>query len=196
MSAVQWLLAGSAALLAAVAAAFRHFYMPYPHQEPDEAVLEPPEDPGPAPLPPSPRPNMPEKVYEAAAARIGRHLTLDPSVPAEEGCCEALSAVLQAAGYQMPPKGIAGVNAMVAWMLGRGFVEIADGQTPFPGCVIAAHRPAYGDPEFAHIGVVMRHGICSNTSATGLWQENYPGVEAWRAAFSTGGSLTRIFAPA
>jgi hypothetical protein len=140
--------------------------------------------------PPSGQIPAPQRVYDTAVAAMGKHLTLDPAVPAEVGCCEALSVVLHNAGYQMPPKGIPGVNAMIAWMLGRGFPEI---DTPEPGDIIAAHSPDYTNPEGAHIGVLMKYGICSNTGATGLWAENYRDIEHWRAGFPQ--STTRFFRP-
>lgn len=157
-------------------------------------------EPTPQPLPPQPPPPMPppppetasQKVYDAAKLYIGRHLTLDNSVPEELGCVEALSYVFNKVGYNMPPKGIPGVNAMVAWMLGKGFVETT---SPYAGCIIVSHRPNYNDPNYAHIGVVMNHGICSNSSANGLWEENYT-LASWYSYFAkTGGATVRFFTP-
>lgn len=131
-----------------------------------------------------------QKVYDAAKNNMGRHLTLDPSVPEEVGCCEALSLTLLDAGYSVPSKGIAAVNSMIAWMIAKGFTET---DTPIPGTVITAHSPDYYNPNGAHVGVVMEYGICSNTSANGLWQENYASVQAWRDGFPL--STTRFFIP-
>lgn len=135
--------------------------------------------------------SAPTRVYNAAKANIGQHLTLDPSVSPDVGCAEALSYVLHQAGYTMPPKGIPGVNAMIAWMLGKGFREVT---VPLPGTIITAHNPVYTVTSGAHIGVVMRFGICSNTSATGHWDENYT-INSWRKYYQQLGSETRFFVP-
>lgn len=154
---------------------------------------KPPEKPSvPITTPVTPKPPMTqaELVYRNARDLMGRHLTLNAAVPDELGCCEALSVVLKRAGYAIPPLGIEGVNAMIAWMLGKGFSEV---NAPTPGDIITAHSPAYYEQHGAHVGVVMVNGICSNTSANGLWQENYTSVAAWRRAYPQ--STVRFFRP-
>lgn len=159
--------------------------------EPPPAVPEPVTVPSTDPYPPiKPTMTKSEIVYAAARDLMGKHLTLNDDVPEEVGCCEALSYVLKQVGYDVPHKGIEGVNAIIAWMLGKGFAEV---HLPQAGDIITAHSPAYYEQTGAHVGVVMNHGICSNTSANGLWQENYVSLAAWRAAFSK--STVRFFRP-
>lgn len=158
---------------------------------PDPPAVPPPPMPiTPTPKPPPPPMNALETVYAAAKAHIGQHLTLDASVPAEVGCVEALSKVLKEAGYAVPPKGIQGVNTLIVWMLAHGFKELPASMT---GCIITAHARAEGNPVGAHCGVVMKFGICSNSSANGRWEENYASPAAWVRAFPQ--SATRYFRP-
>lgn len=161
------------------------------------APVEPPISPNPPPTPmppkpastPPPPPTKREVVYAIAKAHIGQHLTLDPSVPAEVGCVEALSRVLKEAGYALPPRGIQGVNALIVWMIAKGFKEVSASVT---GCVITAHSPNEANTAGAHVGVVMQFGICSNSSANGRWEENYT-IHTWIRAFPQ--STTRYFVP-
>ena len=56
-------------------------------------------------------------LYTIAKACIGKHLTLDPTVPQEVGCAEAISYILWKAGLPIPAKGIAGTAALEAWVV-------------------------------------------------------------------------------
>jgi len=133
------------------------------------------------PLPETPMDNpQADKVYDCAKLSLGEHLTLDPSVPDEVGCCEAVSFVLKQAGYDVGIKGIPGVNALITWLLESGkFKEVSD---PQPGCIITSHSLLNHIPVVAHAGVVLQHGIGSNNSWTGLFQENYT-ISSWEHYF-------------
>lgn len=133
-----------------------------------------------------------QNLYNAAKFLLGKHLTLNKDVPAEVGCAEAVSFVLRAAGYILPPTGIPNVNGVIEWMLSHGFIEQ---QMPAPGYVISAHNPVISIVTGAHIGICLVYGIGSNNSATGIFNENYSPINAWVNYFSTLGSVTRYFSP-
>ena len=156
-----------------------------------------------SPLPVSPVKNMEtpaQKVYDAARSLMGQKIydLLDSTIPAADGCAASVSYVLQKAGYTVPPAGLPTVNELISWMLENGFQETT---SPVPGSIITAHNPDAAVTTYAHCGVLMAYGICSNTSfplpgfSSGEWAENYRGVELWKRAFSTGGSDTRFFTP-
>lgn len=131
-------------------------------------------------------------LYNVAAGNLGQHLTLDPSVPDDVGCAEAVSACLEQAGYtNLPPKGLAGVNALIEWMEGQGFVEAPSAA---PGYVITAHNPDKSVTTFAHTGICLKYGIASNTSSNGIFSENYS-YGGWDRYFGVHGSTTRYFCP-
>ena len=151
-----------------------------------------PPEPTPSPVLTPASPTSAGKLYSVAKLCLGEHLTLNPSVPEEEGCAEAVSYLLRQAGYHVPTTGIQGVLALTNWMLANGFKETI---TPIPGCVITAHSVNQLNTTFAHAGVVLQHGVGSNTSSNGLFQENYT-LASWHLYFGNGGSKTRYFSPA
>lgn len=132
-------------------------------------------------------------IYYTAKEHLGEHLTLNPSVGPEEGCCEAVSYILKAAGHQLPIGGIAGVDALIAWMLQNGFTEQS---YPSIGGIVTAHSLDPSNVNFAHVGVVLKYGIGSNNSAgpmQGKFTENYS-IPNWLQYFTTeNGSVTRYF---
>ncbi len=137
-----------------------------------------------------------QNVYNIAKRSLGHHLTLNPNVPEEEGCAEAVSKILSLAGYSIPVGGLAGVEALIAWMLANKFQEVKQGTV---GCVITAHNPDPAITTFAHTGIVMEYGVASNDSRPaylGRFLENYlGGTSHWEAYFSSHGSVTRFFLP-
>lgn len=129
-------------------------------------------------------------LYIVAKEHLGDHLTLNPSVPAEVGCAEALSYLLKAAGYAIPSGGIQNVNGVISWLLANGFTEQ---DYPTVGGIITAHNADLSVTTYAHIGVVLKYGIGSNDSNTGLFMEKYT-IDSWKEYFVTeGGSTARYF---
>lgn len=153
------------------------------HTPPKKLVLKP--SPKKTTITSIPDPTPQQRVYNAAKNSLGEHLTMNPNVPNDVGCAEAVSAVLHKAGYDLPEEGEAGVNALIAWMLKQGFIEKA---APEPGDVITAHSPDHNDPTYAHCGIVLKYGIASNTSfnelgfSAGRFQENY-NLGGWNRYF-------------
>lgn len=128
-------------------------------------------------------------IYNVSREHLGEHLTLDPSVADEVGCCEAVSYILKTAGFTMPLEGIAGVNALVAWLLANGFQEDV---FPSMGGIICAHSPDSSVTTGAHAGICLKYGIGSNNSSNGIFSENYS-YDSWKSYFQTQGSVTRYF---
>lgn len=145
--------------------------------------------------PPAAVVDMPAKVYEAAKAALGSHLTLNTAVNPETGCAEAVSTILSRCGYKIPAKGIPTVNGLIDWMLANGFEEC---QGPGVGYVITAHRANHNDPNQAHTGIIMNYGVASNDSRPqylGRFLENYSSVAHWVAYYDAVDSVTRYFKP-
>lgn len=184
MTPLHWLLAIFVAAVSAVCVIFYKYYR-------GQDVPSPLPTPMPTSTPPVPANNAPQKLYSVAYANLGKHLTLDNTVPEEVGCCEAVSAVLAQAGYTLPPKGIAGVNYLISWMKDKGFQEVSQAEV---GAIITAHSPDYYSPGYAHVGICGEHWIMSNSSANGLFQANYT-FPGWLSYFGGHGSQTRYFRP-
>ena len=140
-----------------------------------------------------------QRIYEVAKLCLGERLTLNPSVPKELGCVQAVSYVLLHAQFDIPQSGIDGVNALIEWMLKNGFKEVS---APQKGAIVTAHRPKLSDPTLAHAGICGLTHIMSNTSFTdpskqlvaGLFQANYS-YASWNSYYSKNGLSTRYFVP-
>ncbi len=135
-----------------------------------------------------------QAIYKAAAGNLGNHLTLDPSVPAEVGCAEAVSKVLQLAGISNGAEGIAGTAALDAWLASSGlFTRIT---MPEAGAIICSPTGSGNGSVEGHTGVFGLYnkqfsgdwGIMSNDSATGLFLERWSFAK-WHAYYGTGGKL-------
>ncbi len=157
-----------------------------------------PYNPASTPSPAAPLPSDESsalKVYTEAVANLGRHLTLNTAVNPETGCAEAVSTILLNVGYPVPSRGIPTVWGLIDWMIANGFKET---QTPVPGAIITACRADRQPTEYAHVGVVMKHGIASNDSRAaylGQFRENYSTIENWVNYFAIHNSVTRYFIP-
>lgn len=130
-----------------------------------------------------------QKLYDAAKAAIGTHLTLNAAVPAELGCMEAWSALAKQAGIQgIPDAGFEGTIAGNAYLTSNpSFVEITK---PEPGATIVS--VSAGDSH-GHIGIfgqfglqyVNDWGILSNDSDTGTLREQWD-YQSWLAYYAQG----------
>lgn len=141
------------------------------------------------------------RVYQVIKDNLGEHLTLNENVPAEVGCCECMSKVMQLAGISVPSHGIAGTPALLAWFIANpDFVEKT---VPEQGAfVVFATGSGNGKVE-GHTGAfcafnvmyVDDWGVASNDSNTGTMREQW----AWKKMLAYyqdyGGIQPRIFAP-
>lgn len=122
-----------------------------------------------------------QKIRDTALSLIGKHLTLDPNVPAALGCAEAVSYVLRAAGCTIPDGGQAGTAGLYAYLPTIGFIEVT---TPQAGDIIfgVSGTSINGSPH-GHVGIVLPNGlIASNDSNTGLFKQNYT-IATWTQFF-------------
>lgn len=122
------------------------------------------------------------EIYTVAKASLGKHMTLDPNVPAYVGCAEAVSAVLELAGISDGPKGIASTALLDQWLESSNlFEQIAN---PEAGAIIVS--PTVG-VQHGHTGIVGAAGakgngitgIMSNNSDSGLFLELWD-ITAWK----------------
>ncbi len=117
------------------------------------------------------------KIYEIAKSCIGRHITLDESVPHELGCAEALSYVLSKVPCGFPIQGFADTALFCNWLIqSPDFQAVTE---PQYGDVIVSPRAGQ---THGHIGIVAKYGILSNDSASGLFLELFD-LRNWRHFF-------------
>ncbi len=137
-------------------------------------------------------------LYTLAKAAIGKHLTLDPNIPSDVGCAEAVSYLLWKLGAPIPSKGIAGTAALEAWVVASGlFIKRAHAGIGF--LIFSSTGTGNGTVE-GHTGVLAFFnlqfkndwGILSNNSDNGLFQEKWS-LDAWTKNYVVKGELNLNF---
>ena len=140
-----------------------------------------------------------QEIYAQAAANLGKHLTLNDNVPAEEGCAEAVSKVLSLAGISDGAGGIPGTATLYAWLSASPLFERID--APQEGAIIISPTGMGNGTVEGHTGIIGVFGkqypgdwgICSNDSASGLFLERWS-YKRWLAYYhGTGGLPVVIF---
>jgi hypothetical protein len=138
------------------------------------------------------------KLYNIAKANIGNHLTLNDAIPAEFGCAECMSKILQLAGYSIPAGGISGSATLYEWLLKNDSFEKVD--APEQG-VILISPSGYGNGNVVgHVGVVGKFGlmypndyaVISNNSNTGLLSTQWT-LEGWKKRYVDDGGLPMAY---
>ena len=109
--------------------------------------------------------NGSQSIYEIAKSLLKKRLTLDPSVPINTGCAQALSYVLKECGYPVPKGGISGTATMYEWLT-RHFDKVEAGQ---PGDIIINVTGTGISTRRGHCAVMGKYQIMSNNSITGKW---------------------------
>lgn len=160
-------------------------------------IFENKHDDAPAILTPTPiinntPPPMPQKILATTKQFLGQHLTLNPSVPPEVGCAEAVSTLLQRAGISgIPAKGFASTLMLYQWLSKDPQFEAIN--QPEAGAILVSPTGMGNGTVRGHTGIVGAYnamyvndyGVCSNDSQTGLflelwqlskWQKYYNGV--------------------
>ena len=133
---------------------------------------------------------FPPATYSIAKACLGQHLTLDPTVPNEVGCAEAVSYILQKAGITgIPQRGFDGTPDLYAWLSTNSQFKVVT--TPQAGDVVIS--PTIG-ANHGHTGICLIHGIGSNDSSNGRFAENYS-YDTWVTSFRNRGLSTYYFRP-
>ncbi len=125
--------------------------------------------------------NMAKNIYAIAAASLGKHLTLDDSVPSDLGCAEAISFILKTAQEPIIAKGYPGTAGLYEYLHTSGhFIIVSQAQ---PGDVIISPTgTSTKGSTHGHVGIVGQNGVLSNDSNTGLFLEHYT-LESWQAYF-------------
>lgn len=133
-------------------------------------------------------------IYQKAAQSLGKHMTLDNTVPAEVGCAEAVSAVLALAGVSDGAHGIAGTATLYGWLsTSPKFKRIL---VPEQGAIIVSPTGAGNGLVVGHTGIFGLYnkefpndwGILSNDSATGLFLERWSWAK-WQDYYGKTGNL-------
>lgn len=110
-----------------------------------------------------------EALYELSKSLIGQHLTLNPTVPKELGCCQALSFVLNKFGSPIPKGGISGTASMKEW-LDNNFTLI---QSPRKGSIVLYVTDTGITGSRGHVFIQGEYQRMSNDSSTGLWKAHW-----------------------
>ena len=109
-------------------------------------------------------------IYKIAKDCLGKHITEDPNVDPNLGCAEAVSYVLEQAGYDLGSLGIEGTSELYTWLQNH-FTQVVN---PLAGDIIISPTgtSTTGSPH-GHVGIVAKYGILSNSSSSGLFLENF-----------------------
>ena len=132
----------------------------------------------------------PAKIYDAAKESIGLHMTLDDTVDKSVGCAEAVCAVLQKAGVEVPAKGIPGTSGLLDWLdRNPKFEEI---QSYEIGAVLVSATGTGNGKIRGHTGICAQYGILSNESQTGLWKEQWD-IVSWDSYYTRYGAIPKHY---
>lgn len=138
--------------------------------------------------------NQPELLYQLAKGLLGRHLTMDESVPWMVGCMEAASYILDAFDIPgIPVKGIPGTIVGLEFLISSPcFKEVWEYSV---GAVLIAATGTGNGKIRGHVGICGINQIMSNNSETGKWDTQWD-IKRWLAYYGDyGGIKTRYFLP-
>ncbi len=134
------------------------------------------------------------KLYNVAKAHLGKSL-VPSDVPIEYGCAISVN-ILDLIAFPNEGQiggGASSFNLLQAVIKNPRFQEVFE---PLPGDLIidATGTSTLTNPPFVgHCGVVGYHGIMSNNSFNGLWEEKYT-VDTWNQRYQIeGGYKNRYF---
>lgn len=123
------------------------------------------------------------KLYTIAKNNLGKHITLDPNVPYDVGCAEAVSFNLKQLGVVgIPLSGFASTADLYTWMksLPSLFDEI---ECPEAGAIIISPSgTSTQNAPHGHVGICGNFGIMSNDSQSGLFLELWT-VDKWNTYY-------------
>lgn len=120
-------------------------------------------------------PTNSERLYDLAKSCMGKDIAKTQN---ELGCAEAVSYLLkniQLANF--PPKGFLSTADLYYW-LKKYATQLDVSET---GCVIISPT-GFSANLHGHVGIVANHGILSNNSMTGLFDEYYT-LPKWEAYY-------------
>lgn len=129
-------------------------------------------------------------LYTIAKNNLGNHLTLDPSVPAEVGCAEAVSFCLKSAGVVLPAEGIPGTATLYAFLsASSAFSEVSVWNE---GDIIISATGSGNGLIPGHTGIMGGSGIMSNDSNSGLFLELWT-LAKWQTYYAQYGGMAIHF---
>lgn len=127
-----------------------------------------------------------QKIYNEAKNSLGKHLTLNSSVPNDVGCAEAVSFVLKNAGITgIPAEGYAGTADLYRWLLANPAFKLIE--QPEQGAIIVSPTGFGNGLVEGHTGILgafgvqfsNEYGILSNNSDDGLFEEKWNLLTWW-----------------
>lgn len=118
-----------------------------------------------------------QQLYQAAKDCLGLDMIEDPTVDISVGCAESVNAVFKKA-FGREIGGGASTAAMYAVLQKDPRFKLVN--EPIPGdIIISPTGTSSKKAPHGHVGLVGYHGIMSNNSMTGTWQEYYT-LESWK----------------
>lgn len=131
-----------------------------------------------------------EQIYTVAVAYLSKDPTPEDKIPDEYACAEVVSKILEKAGYGI---GYYPLTTDMYHALLRSPDWIAS-EKPIAGSVIISPT-GYGNGKLAngHVGICgYNQVVMSNSSASGLWDENYT-VSSWKDRYVKRGGFPCVF---
>ena len=138
-------------------------------------------------------------IYDNLLQYLETHCTLNNAIPAEVGCAEAVSFILEKSGVAgLPVTGIPGTASLYQWLSQNPHFERV--YAPEPGATIISPT-SYGNGTISgHTGFVGKfgkmyhgdYGIVSNDSNTGLLLELWD-LTRWEKYYGQQGGLPVAF---
>lgn len=140
------------------------------------------------------------KIYNEAKACLGKHITLNPTVPDDVNCAESVSFILKNSGVTgFPAGGIAGTASLYTWLANSPkFKRI---EAPEQGAIIVSPTGSGLHLVEGHTGICgafglqfpNEYGILSNDSDTGLFSEKWNLLTWWEYYGRKGGLVIALF---
>lgn len=159
-----------------------------------QPVPEP--EPQPEPTPPPPDPDAPRlHLFDVAKSYLGRDASPEDIASDEYGCAETVSDIIHAAFGDFPPDGKTIISTAILYQRLRAHPKFKATLDLLPGNIIISPT-GYGNGKLAngHTGIFAEgKNIMSNSSSTGLFQQNYT-IDQWVARYKTlGGFPIAVF---
>jgi hypothetical protein len=140
-----------------------------------------------------------QKIYNNLLVYLEEHCTLDNNIPADTGCAEAVSFILQKSGIAgLPITGIAGTATLYEWLSHNPHFKRV--YVPEAGALIISPTGYGNNTVSGHTGFLGKYGkmypgdwgIVSNDSNTGLLLELW-NLNRWQKHYGQQGGLPVAF---
>lgn len=124
-----------------------------------------------------------QRLVAAAKAALGQCLWEGTGVSPEVACAISVNIVhYRAFGVEIG----GGASTQALYQVLLKHPSFKGVPTPEPGCIVISPTGYGTNPNFphGHVGIVGNYGICSNSSETGMFSENYS-IDSWNEQFRT-----------